>query len=288
MTPAGRSKSKPMPAVAPAQYASPMAHTTAPKARRRVIVFLHGAGDSQPDDPQPWVDELTQRIGPFAYIPAYYGSVLNAGPSVKTLGAAPQADEQARFEAAFREQLRRSYDSIPPMRRTPRVTAFALSDIAAAFNTITRQVGVYLFNRSAAAEIQNCVAQALDQAMRDYDSIVLVSHSLGSVIAFDVLREQGERYNRISTWFTTGCPLGKLRRIGMRADDLGGISGQNVARWYNIYDSTDLIADALGPFFPRPGFRLHDIFVDVARDPIAAHDYLRNAETLDLIADAMR
>lgn len=255
---------------------------------RKVIVFVHGAGNVLPDYDRPWIEELTRRLGPFASIPAYYADALNSHPSVKAFAAAPNSAEQVRFEAAFREQLRLAYDSIPPMQRTPRVTSFALSDVTAIFAAITRQVSVYLFNRNLAAEIQNCVVQALDQAMANYDQIVFVSHSLGTIIAFDVLHEMGERYNRISCWITTGCPLGKLRRIGLRGDDLGAITAQNVARWYNIYDSTDLIADALGPFFPRPGFRLHDIFVDVARDPIASHDYMRNAETLDLIADAMR
>jgi pimeloyl-ACP methyl ester carboxylesterase len=255
---------------------------------RKVVVFLHGAGSFQPDYDRPWVEELTKRLGPFASIPAYYANVLNSSPSVKAFAAAPNSEEQVRFEAAFRDQLRQAYDSIPPMHRTPRVTSFALGDVTAAFGAITRQVSVYLFNRNLAAEIQNCVVQALDQAMANYDEIVFVSHSLGTIIAFDVLHEMGERYNRISCWFTTGCPLGKLRRIGLRGDDLGAITPQNVGRWYNIYDSTDLIADALGPFFPRPGFRLHDIFVDVARDPIASHDYMRSAETLDLIAETMR
>lgn len=255
---------------------------------RKVVVFLHGAGIVQPDYDRPWVEELIRRLGPFASIPAYYANALNSNPSVKAFAAAPNSAEQARFEAAFRDQLRRAYDSIPPMHRTPRVTSFALGDVTANFTAMTRQVGVYLFNRDLATVIQNCVVQALDQAMAKYDSIVIVSHSLGSVVAFDILREMGDRYNKVSCWFTTGCPLGKLRRIGMRGDDLGAITPQNVARWYNIYDSTDLIADALGPFFPRHGFRLHDIFVDVARDPVTAHDYMRNADTLDLIAEAMR
>lgn len=264
------------------------AQPAAAAAGRKVVVFLHGAGNYPPDYFRPWVEELTQRLGPIANIPAYYADALNANPSVKAFAAAPGSEEQVRFEAAFRDQLRYAYDSIPPMQRTPRVTSFALGDVTATFSAVTRQVSVYLFNRSLAGQIQDCVVRALDQAMANYDDVVFVSHSLGTVIAYDVLHEMGDRYNKISCWITAGCPLGKLRRIGMRGDDLGAITARNVARWYNIYDSTDLIADALGPFFPRPGFRLHDIFVDVARDPIAAHDYMRNAETLDLIADAMR
>ncbi len=265
------------------------AHAVPGAAARKVVVFLHGAGNFQPNYEIPWVDELTKRLqAPFAHLGVYYANIINSSPTIKAMAAAPDSGEQARFEAEFGEQLRRAYDSIPHMHRTPRVTSFALNDIAAAFTAVTRSVGVYLFKPNIATEIQKCVVQSMDQAMANYDDIVFVSHSLGTVIAFDVLRESGDRYNKISAWFTTGCPLGKLRQIGMRGDDLGAITRANIAHWYNVYDSTDLIADPLGPFFPRPGFRLHDIFVDVARDPVASHDYLRNSETLDLIAEAMR
>jgi len=89
-------------------------------------------------------------------------------------------------------------------------------------------------------------------------------------------------------WFTTGSPIAKLRAVRRYDDDLGAITAQTVARWYNLYDTTDWIADPLGPAFPKPGYRLHDIFVNVAFDPISSHDYFNNRETIQMFADALR
>jgi len=148
-----------------------------------------------------------------------------------------------------------------------------------------REVGQYLFTPSIAAQIQARLVAGLDQAARQSDAIVLASLSLGTVVSIDVLRQFADRYE-ISYWFTTGCPLGKLRRVGVRPANLGAIKPANVTRWYNLYDTTDIIAEAIGPQFPA--YRLHDIYVEVGNDPVSAHDYFNNGETLDLLADAMR
>ena len=133
--------------------------------------------------------------------------------------------------------------------------------------------------------IQRAIKHGLDQAVQEYDEIVLASLSLGTVVSFDVLKQSADRY-KIASWFTTGSPLAKLRRVGARPSDLGVIAPANVARWLNLYDTTDIIADAIGPQFPD--YRLYDVFVQVGNDPISAHDYFNNGETLDLLADAMR
>ena len=57
--------------------------------------------------------------------------------------------------------------------------------------------------------------------------------------------------------------------------------------WYNVFDTTDIVADAISPSFPRPGYRIHDIFVEVANSMPEAHDYFNNSETLRLIVEAL-
>lgn len=123
--------------------------------------------------------------------------------------------------------------------------------------------------------------------MQQFDDIVLVSHSLGTLVAFDVLHDCADAINRISYWVTMGCPLAKVQRLGKRGD-LGHIGYQTIRRWYNIYDTTDIVANALGPLFPSMNYFLYDIFVDVAKDPLPAHDYMTNPETLDILAAIMK
>jgi hypothetical protein len=145
----------------------------------------------------------------------------------------------------------------------------------------------YFFDAGARAEIQARLIEKLDEAKRQAHTIVIASHSLGTVVCFDVLKQYADRY-KISVWFTTGSPLAKLRRIGKYDDDLGTLTTQNVAWWYNVYDTTDWVADPLGPAFPKPGYRLHDIFVNVGCDPVASHDYFNNRETVQMLANALR
>jgi hypothetical protein len=69
--------------------------------------------------------------------------------------------------------------------------------------------------------------------------------------------------------------------------DLGKITRDTVAHWYNVYDNTDFVADALGQTLSTPAYQIHDIFVNVATDPIASHDYFTNPQTLRLIAEVI-
>ena len=69
---------------------------------------------------------------------------------------------------------------------------------------------------------------------------------------------------------------------------MGVLTPKNVKQWHNVYDTTDWIADPLGPAFPKPGYRLHDVFADIGVNPNASHDYLRNPESIKLLADALR
>jgi len=167
------------------------------------------------------------------------------------------------------------------------VSLVGLSAPIERFAGITQEVAEYFFTPGVRAGIQARLTTKLDQAKQQSGEIVIASLSLGTVVCFDVLKQFANRYP-ISIWFTTGSPIAKLRRVGRYDDNLGAITAQNVARWHNVYDTTDWIADPLGPAFPKPGYRLHDIFVNVASDPVASHDYFNNRETIQVFADALR
>ncbi|HEX9076054.1 MAG TPA: hypothetical protein VF932_09755 [Anaerolineae bacterium] len=152
---------------------------------------------------------------------------------------------------------------------------------------VAKQVWYYLFNDQVRAVVQGRLKSSLETAMQEFDDIVLVSHSLGSLVAFDVLHDCADAVNRVSYWVTMGCPLAKVQRLGNRGD-LGHIGYQTIRRWYNIYDTTDIVSNALGPLFPSMNYILYDIFVDVAKDPLPAHDYMTNPETLDILAAIMK
>ena len=102
------------------------------------------------------------------------------------------------------------------------------------------------------SDIRWRLTEPLADAMAAGDEILMVCHSLGSIVAFDVLwkfSHYGEyqflREKKIQTWITLGSPLGDatvIRNLKGR-----GAKGQrrfpdNICRWHNVAAEDDFIA----------------------------------------------
>ncbi len=282
------------PATARAAVSGSASASVASAAPRKVLVIIHGAGNFSSDYYVPFVNAIQAELGaPFAYLPAYYADVTNPLHAM-ALTAAPVSDAQKQFEADFQRELQRSFDAMPPAQKSLGVTSLATATGGAFGNggpldilrDVSREVSQYLFTPNVKAQIDDRLVTQL-KAAQQYDEIILASLSLGTVVSFDVLKQFAAQY-KTSYWFSCGCPLGKLRTVHMYDDTLGAINAQNVAHWWNIFDTTDLIADVVGPAFPQPGYRVHDIFVNVGNDPISSHDYFNNPEVIKMIAATLR
>lgn len=216
-----------------------------------------------------------------ATIPAGFTTLYN-------LYAQLRSPQSSRLKESLLNELERTFPGLPLSAWLKTVAAPAAS-LAAGLRAggidlqgIIREIALYLTDSTVHQQIHFQVKRRLDEAMQ-YDQIVLVSHSLGCLVAFDVLRECGDAYSKVSYWFTLGNPLLKIRRLGFPTD-LGKITLATVRQWYNLYDTTDIIANPIGPILSAPYYPVHDIFVDVGLDPMDSHDYFRDSPTLDMIA----
>lgn len=101
-------------------------------------------------------------------------------------------------------------------------------------NTFTRDVFLYLTRTEIRREIDGIVAAAIP-----HEPGVVVAHSLGTVVAFNVLRARLPE-SAVPLLVTLGCPLG-VRGI---QDKLGKPLDipTCVSRWYNAYDTRDVVA----------------------------------------------
>lgn len=100
--------------------------------------------------------------------------------------------------------------------------------------TFTRDVYLYSTRSAVKTEINGIVAAALS----DGAPTVVVGHSLGSVVAYSVLRED-PRALQVPLYLTVGCPLG-VRPI---RDQLKPLKFPKPAKaWYNAYDDRDVVA----------------------------------------------
>ncbi len=275
--------------VAPGQPTAKERVSKGSAAPRRVMVIVHGGGDTPENYYETLVSAVKDRLGkPFKFIAAYYSDIVT-GPARGVAATVAEAESPAvaRFKAEYEQQLRKTYAKTQAEKQP--LAAAGLFDhlIDAALADTIDEVVQYLLDPNVASEVQARLVKAFNQAAQKRGDIVLVSHSLGTVVSYDVLNRLADHYN-IAYWFTLGCPLAKLVNLRRRDTQIGKIDASHIARWHNVYDTNDFVGDAIGTTFNTADFHIHDIFVEVASAMPAAHDYFNNPATLDLIADAMR
>lgn len=136
-----------------------------------------------------------------------------------------------------------------------------------------RQVRRYLSDPALKKAIDGRVGSAITP-----DTRAVVGHSLGSVVAFEVLRATGSR--PVDTLITLGSPLG-LRAIRDRlpVPDQAAptLPMPSVTRWTNIRDPRDVVTCAgdLADLWSCAT----DVYVDNGRDPHSATRYLGKEAT---------
>ncbi|WP_402373144.1 hypothetical protein [Isoptericola rhizosphaerae] len=114
---------------------------------------------------------------------------------------------------------------------------------------LARDVHTYLHDD----ETRAAVRAGLEKALPTDEPVVLVAHSLGSVVAYDVLRRADPQSRTMPLLLTLGSPLGiEAVRSALEAD--GPLTWPPVERWVNARDPRDALAlHGLTPeSFPLP------------------------------------
>jgi hypothetical protein len=109
----------------------------------------------------------------------------------------------------------------------------------------TRDVYQYLKNPGIRNRIDAGVAKAIGTA-----PTVVVAHSLGTVVAYDLLRREGSSQHwRIPDLITLGCPLAVN---AIREAVAPRVHPSCIGRWFNAMDNRDIVA--LYPLDPTDGW----------------------------------
>jgi hypothetical protein len=140
-----------------------------------------------------------------------------------------------------------------------------------------RDVAVYLTR--ARSQVLALVRDAIPPA----GPIVLVSHSLGTVVARDLLDDAQIR-GRATFWVTAGSPLGL---DAVQKNLLAKGARHPGVNWLSAYDVHDIVA--LGhPLLPTWGPPLRDVRVDNGDLPHSIERYLNHPEVAGSIGTAVR
>jgi pimeloyl-ACP methyl ester carboxylesterase len=257
-----------------------------------LVVLIHGRSQQgrAPDEiKDEWVNALRLGLGSRSdeflsrtkIILPFYGDILEAftlemdedlpaDVILRSASTAPDAEFQ-EFAAAIAERLRDSLGITDaqideeltngPIERGPQNWGWVQAIFKAAdrlpglsahtIERVTRDVYLYLTRSKVRKAINGVVEDALGEG-----PVVIVGHSLGSVVGYDVLLNSPNATN-VTDYITIGSPLA----VGPIMRSFKPLKYPKQLRsWYNAYDDRDVVA--LYPLdnacFPVSGGRIEN------------------------------
>jgi len=241
----------------------------------RVIATLHGTGRTEQNFWIPQTHAIAQHLETAPRVhPVWWGDLIDAGAHVSTM-----SDRAVAHPHSLAQRF-----GGRPARYAPRLVSSAARELHGLINGVAGVVAYFVPSQKEEV-IRNRLRGTLAERTRHNREIVLISESLGCLIAFDVLHAEAHRYN-IAMWITMGCPLRILVRTGQRRPDLGAINPQTVGQWLNLYAPLDPVAAPIASVFPA--YPIRDERIDGARGCLEAHRYWPNPRVPALIAHALR
>jgi hypothetical protein len=247
-------------------------------SRKKIIIGIHGLGNKAPKSLlEKWwrlsIEEGLEKIGktrndvPFKIV--YWADILHPKPldpkvedpedplymdepyvSAKGKNNPVESDFQIRFLHYLEEQIDKIFLNDDLTINFKNVTDSFIrryfQDLAAYYGD--SHVSVIDPKISVKDEIQKRLVRVLDK-YKKYD-IMLISHSMGSIVAFDVLWERADKLN-IETFITIGSPLG-LPVIVSRVFEVQKMANKRIKKphapecidgnWFNFSDLEDKVA----------------------------------------------
>lgn len=228
-------------------------------AGARVLVAVHGIGNHQPGYSEPWWRSLQPHVGAL-FQPAVIGQgraevrwsdLVNQQRSVGGTTFDPEALQlrQAILDVFDDRRLQQSSDPLRTIHEPAASRGMALSvdDFLA-----------YMLNATMRSRILERFTAVVRPLLAAGAQLELVSHSWGTVVAYEGLRElehDPTLSGRVNTWFTVGSALSippvqaSLRPGNRPAGSALAPRPALVTSWINLDARGDLVGGALGHRF---------------------------------------
>ena len=144
-----------------------------------------------------------------------------------------------------------------------------------------KDVHLYVNRRNVARQINQIIFDTLTN-----EPTVVVGHSLGSVVSYNVIKEKSGTLNAVKH-ITVGSPLG-IKSISSK---LGVPKNAAADGWFNAYDPNDIVA--LNPldashFGTTPAIENHGEVVNETSNQHGITGYLDDPKVANAIADALQ
>jgi hypothetical protein len=227
----------------------------------KAVIVIHGVGNQTSGYSQPLQVALTASAGDLHFTEVLWsdlGSLIREGPP-------DQARQEA--EAELLRDFAEAEQRAPAARRVGPERQALETEQAAARGYVGPVVRYEFLSAGERERIQQRFRAALEWTAQHADRTYVVAHSLGSVIAFDVLHawEGGSAPGPVGVLCTLGSPLGKSVFAGRRGRPL--TKPAVVEAWVNFYSSSDPIASSLAAKYAN----VLDREVGTSDLPLSAH-----------------
>lgn len=273
---------------------------------RHTIVYVHGNGNKPRADRLrlEWDRALFGRDLGASSRMAYWASVRYSRPVEELpeavaagdhlveapeqyitdtlLGAAKETEAAVQGDERLERWLRRMTYTAEALAGDEDDPAARAARIAAYRELVRRNfqdVHAYFFG-GAKEPMRDAVRAALDGLD---GPVVVLGHSLGSIIAYDVLRELDGRGPSVPLFVSVGSPLGVAEVAGLVRTPL--MVPATVTKWLNVSDLRDLVAlDHTVRAEFDPADRCQDVFVtNTSEGHHAIGEYLRSRPVRDAV-----
>ena len=239
-------------------YVTGMKPKPDPAVHRPALVRVLGAALGRQDQrARDWLSERESNFRLVSWTPLLHPEIADIGPDlpgIERLLADPEPDPADRQEAdAPGRSLRRAWHLIGDS--SPWLSRFMATP---ALRVTLKDVQRYLCNTDGVADaIRQRLIRELVAAWDQGESVLLIGHSLGSVIAYDSLwqlsRERCHQ-GRVGLLMTLGSPLAtRFIRKHLKGSDRSGADRfpDNIDRWVNAAARGEMVAlhRRLYPFF---------------------------------------
>jgi hypothetical protein len=275
-----------------------------PSDVRCVLVKIHGIGNQKKDWSKRFDAMLKQHIDTlptdkqarFVNESVYWADVstvpglgapagVAGGPAAA--GGAPAAAQVSQFQQYV--LLQQSYMSYlegggatapggaPAAFGLPNPAKIIakLKDVTVKAADTANDVANYISNNGVRIQMQHRLSDKLFEVRATFPNatVILGSHSQGTIVAYDVLRLMGGAFPKLTTWVTMGSPLGWYFSLRWGEEQL---SLPPALTWLNYFDDEDKVGKDVKKLIDWPKPVPTDIDVNNTGVPLDAHDHWHN------------
>lgn len=274
-----------------------------PRTTACSLILIHGIGNQRSTWSQGFRRRLRKELGFDArrvgIVDAYWAPLSTIRETVSPTFASRRMG--VRNLGLEEETYNRTVDEFSRMLAAEAgaradVRAFGPVDI---WNAIKRRLATaedtvadvanYVARNGVRTAVQNILHDKLGQvhASTSAAPVIVASHSQGTVISYDVLRQAGTNYPLLRTWITMGSPLRKYFAFPLQwGRQALGMPAQ--LRWLNLYDKKDIVGKDLRGAVDWTSPRPVDRVVDNVRNASDAHDHWGNQQVTKAVAGEIR